>query len=73
MRTIIVPDIIRVGQTDDNVIGFDLIIEDRAGHFFALQMDMEACRALRQAVSDLERKLADKEKPASPAEEEPTA
>ncbi|MET3660909.1 hypothetical protein [Aquamicrobium ahrensii] len=73
MRTVIVPEIIRVGQTGDNVSLFELVIEDLNGRSFALQLDGDACCALRQAVTDLERRISEGKKPATLADDGPVA
>ena len=57
MRTIIIPDLVRVGFSGDPTSQLELVIHDRNGRAFALQLDMEACRALREALIDVERQL----------------
>ncbi len=58
MRTAIVPDLIRVDQSTDNRSEAEILIHDEWGHCFALRLDREACRALREAVTALERRLS---------------
>ncbi|MFC5387307.1 hypothetical protein ACFPLB_15205 [Aquamicrobium segne] len=58
MVKISVPSIIRIMPPQADASGLaEVIVEDDTGKTFALQLDMEACTALQQALLELERRF----------------